>query len=649
MKYLDTLPPPNGLRDYHHVAALKKSKQKRQRISALILLLISGLVIFRAGFSNFSHSYRSVCAYIPFQRHQQDLLNHQLHTDRTHLFLDKLDFDTDDTNPTRDHLTIANRAAVACDVPYCSTLATEILKRGGSAVDAAVTTALCIGSINSFSSGIGGGGFMVVRHPNGTSKAFNFREVAPALADKHMYDNMPLLSKLGGLAVGVPGELAGLDAAFQMYSSGKLAWRDLIDPVIKLNRGGFSVEEPLERAAGIAVEILRAQRSEQLFDWLFTKADDGSLRPVQRGDKTFRPNFANTLELIANNGSSAVFYDPEGPIAPHLVNMIKTTGGILSLKDFASYKVKITDTLKTEFMGREVITAPNPASGPVLILGLNLMSEFKDEIKQKDFSPIATQRMIEAMKWMGAGRSELGDVVDQDNTERIEELMTKEWARKIRKNVSDHHTHPWQDYDPAYETNEPHGTAHFSIIDQDGMAVSMTTTVNLLFGALIADPKTGIVLNNEMDDFSIPATKNAFELQPSIYNYVAPFKRPLSSCVPTIISGLHGGRPEFVIGAAGGSRISTAVFQAILRKLKYGNSLLDVIAQPRLHHQLLPDVAYIEEDGPEQVLEDLKARGHSVARSRPMTAMNGIYIDPKTRLIHAVSDFWRKRGAADGY
>lgn len=619
---------------------MQKAQQRRklrQKITFWIALLVFTLCMGYSTFPDFTPSFFTSCRYKKYDNFHP----------RTFLPLDKLEVNIDETNPDPSHLTIASHAAVACDVPYCSTLGTEILRRGGNAVDAAVTVALCIGSINSFSSGIGGGGFMVVRHPNGTSKAFNFREKAPAKAHKHMYDKVPWLSRFSGLAVAVPGELAGLDAAFHMYTAGKLSWKDLIDPVIKLNRGGFPVEEPLEKALAIALPYLKEQNHENQFDWLF-KPDAGFMRPVQQGDTTFRPNFANTLELIAKNGSSAVFYDPEGPIAPHLVNLIKMTGGVMTSQDFADYDVEITDTVKTEFMGRQVITAPNPASGPILILGLNLLNGFKDEIEQKDYSPVATQRLVETMKWMGAGRSQLGDPVDIDNTKHIEMLMTQEWADNLRKNISDDHTNPWEEYQPAYEPADPHGTSHFSIIDENGMSVSMTTTVNLLFGAMLADPVTGIVFNNEMDDFSIPKTKNAFHLEPSIYNYVAPFKRPLSSCVPSIIVNADG-HPEMLIGAAGGSRISTAVIQAINRKLRYGDSMLNVIAQPRLHHQLLPDEVSLEFDVPAKAQIELERRKHKTVRERAMTSMNGIYINPKSRLIHAVSDFWRKRGSADGY
>lgn len=486
---------------------------------------------------------------------------------------------------------------------------------------------------------------MTVRHGNGTGLAFNFRESAPEHASKHMYKDDPQKAQIGGLAVAVPGELAGLYEAFERYGSGNLTWAELFEPVIQLNRNGFRVEEPL----AFAVDRLSATflRDADDWDWLYTRTIFGKRRLVQLGDTVRRPALARTLEAVANNGSAAPFYDPESWIVKALIDKIQQTGGVVVGSDFAQYSVIVERPLETTFRGRQVLTCPNPTSGPALILGLNVMEGFLHDRElnnnnNKDYSNVATQRLIETMKWMAAARTELGDT-DNDHRDR---LTTLEWAAKVRANISDTHTLPWQEYDPAYENKDPHGTSHFSIIDEHGMAVAMTTTVNLGFGAQVADPVTGVVLNSEMDDFSLPDTNNAYELRPSIYNFVRPFRRPLSSTVPTIVSTADG-QPEFVIGAAGGSRIVTAVFQAIIRTYDYDMPLVQTIARPRAHHQLLPETAYLEFGAPLQAVADLKAKGHNVELTIPYTAMNGIL--RKDGLLHAVSDYWRKRGAADGY
>ncbi|CAN6604159.1 glutathione hydrolase proenzyme [Trichomonascus vanleenenianus] len=537
-------------------------------------------------------------------------------------------------SPSLDQLTIAKQAAVACDVPLCSEMGVDMMKNGGNAMDAALTVALCIGSVNSFSSGIGGGGFMTVRASNGTAAAINFREIAPGLAHKNMFKSDETASQVGGLAVAVPGELAGLFEAHSRF--GKVTWQEAFAPVIDLNRRGFKVNLLIEKVLEVVEEEF-VDRPEEWGDFL---AEDGS-RAKRLGETITRHKYARTLEIIAQNGSAAVFYDPQGPIAPNLAAASQNRGGILRAEDFAHYSALVQDPLIAEFMGREVITTQNPTSGPALVLGLNILNE--GFAGQQTFGEIETHRLVETMKWMGSARSQLGDIANK----HIDHIVSPEWARTLRRKISDNHTHEWQYYNPSYESVSTHGTSHFSVVDGDGMAVAMTTTVNLLFGSQICDPVTGIVLNSEMDDFSIPNRSNYFGLKPSIYNYIAPYKRPLSSTVPTIVVNQKTNAVEMVIGAAGGSHITTAVLEAIVRRLLYGLPMLETIAYPRVHHQLLPDEVNIEYGAPKHVVDSLVSRNHSVAIGDPSTAMNGIYIGLDE--IHAVSDYWRKGGSAAGY
>lgn len=543
-------------------------------------------------------------------------------------------------NPSEDQLISTEHGAVSCDVPECSDMGVDILRQGGNAADAAVTVALCIGSVNAFSSGIGGGGFMLVRDNDGEGKFINCREMAPQGSDKHMFDGDSSSSKVGGLASGIPGELAGLDEAFKAYGSGKLAWKQLIDPVVELTRKGFKVTQPMEDAILSCNESFLSYPEE----WSpYLKAEN---QVAAEGDTILRLAYAKTLEMIANNGSSAIFYDPNGPIAPNLANAAQRRGGILTADDFSKYEVGIEEPLKGEFMGREVLTPGNPSSGPALLFGLNVMDGYKPTDGLSDFDPLDTHRIVETMKFMAAQRSFLGD--NSTSKKRVPKIISRDWADEIRQNISDDKTHPWKYYHPQYEHNNDNGTAHFSVLDKDGMAIAMTTTVNLDFGSQVADPITGIVLNSQMDDFSVPGESNSFGLSPSIFNYVEPFKRPLSSMVPTVITNQQTNSPEMAIGAAGGSRILTAVFQAILRQVRYNLPLLDTIAYPRIHHQLLPDVLYLEHDVPKHTQDELAQRGHNISIIDPKTAMNGIYKNPQG-LIHAVSDYWRKQGHAAGY
>lgn len=537
--------------------------------------------------------------------------------------------------------------AVSCDVEECSDMGVDILRKGGSAVDAAITVALCLGSVNAFSSGIGGGGFMTVRHPNGTALAYDFREIAPAKAHKHMFDQDPILAQVGGLAVAVPGELAGLEQAFGHFTSGKLSWKDLFDPVVDMNRRGFNVSIVLAYAIAMAQETFIHYPDE--WEEYYLKDDKDGRLLVGAGDILTRPKYADTLEMIGRNGSSAIFYDPEGPIAPSIAAAAQARGGVLEASDFASYQSRVSVPLRTEFMGREVLVPGNPSSGPALLFALNVLDGFdSSEVSEgHDYDPLETHRLVETMKFMAAQRSRLGDV--SDNQVHINRMLSHEWAEEIRKNISDSTTHDWTYYDPFYETPETHGTTHFSVIDKDNMAVSMTTTVNLLFGAQVADPRTGIVLNSEMDDFSVTNTSNWFGLAPSVYNYVEPGKRPLSSTCPAVVTDLETGIPEMIIGAAGGSHITTAVLQAIVRVLRYRLPLLETIAYPRMHHQLLPHKIFFESLVSDEIQEALRQKGHTIEHEEVKTAMNGIVQDPLTGKIQAVSDFWRKGGQAAAY
>lgn len=586
--------------------------------------------------------------------------------------------------PSAERLTVRHKAAVSCDVPQCSTMGTEILQRGGSAVDASITVALCIGSINGFSSGIGGGGFMVVKDKASEDLSFDFREAAPLAASKDMFKDDPKKAQFGGLAVAVPGEVHGLYEAFKRYSSGALSWKQLFEPVIELNKRGWLVDKAFELALEVTEDDLTDYGAGD-WSWLYvdgqsTSASPFKARPLKSGDVLQRHALAETLTLIANNGSSAIFYDPEGPIAPKLVETINRAGGVVSLEDFAQYQTIVSEPVRGEFYGREVLVANNPSSGPALVVGLNIIDQLDEQERSeelaksrgisgflktvlynfsggrfvrssstpRDSAPRSIQRLTEAMKYTSSARTELGDPADISNTERVDFLLTSNWTNQAVGNISDYKTHPWQDYQPAYEVSDSAGTAHFSVLDENGMAVAMTTTVNLLFGSLVYDRVTGVILNSEMDDFSIPSRDNAYELRPSIYNYIAPGKRPLSSTTPTIVFNKETGHVELVIGAAGGSRIVTCILQAIVRKYSYGLSLLQTVAFPRLHHQLIPEIAYVEIGGRKSIGQVLKSRGHGVEYWIPRSVMNAVSREENGE-IHAVADYWRKGGGSDGY
>lgn len=560
-------------------------------------------------------------------------------------------------NPNFSHLHLGNSAMVASDVPICSKLGKEVLLSGGNAADAAVTVALCIGSINAHSSGIGGGGFILSRNNNDTI-SIDAREIAPKQATKEMYENDPLLSQVGGLAVGVPGELAGLHALFENHGSGNLTWGDLFEPVIDLNYKGWNTSlifatnlQKEETAAFSKLPLIKEQ-----WDFIYNK--NGSLK--KEGDFINRPNYAKTLQLIADSNSSDIFYDPNGEIAKSLVKSARNFGGIITEEDFGNYKPLIEKPINLNISlpngkNLSVFTANGASSGLALIAGLNF---FNKVYKNNDTDLLITHKIIESDKWLASVRTRLGDIPDRKQL-LIDKYSKTDWIDEKLANggYANNQTFDWKHYDPKFEVLENKGTSHFSIIDKDGNSVAMTTTVNLLFGSLVYDNSTGIILNNEMDDFSTTQVQNAFGLTPSIYNFIEPFKRPLSSTSPTIIIDELTGQPDLIIGAAGGSRIPTAILQAIIRLYYQDFTLLDAISYPRLHHQLIPEYLAVENITVFKqehdtrfgvsIVDELEKLGHTIQESGTLTTMNGI--KRNGYYLEGVSDWWRKQGEADGY
>lgn len=545
---------------------------------------------------------------------------------------------------------------VASDIDFCSEMGNEIMLRGGNAADAAVTVALCIGSVNLQSLGIGGGAFILLWRPdseNGPNNVISIdpREAAPLAAKKHMYDGLPLLAQFGGLAVATPGELAGLWQLYSGHGSGNLLWEALFEPVVELNRRGWAAQKPWVYSVHTIHSRLLRYVDMLREGWDFIYRSDGS--PAEEGDLITRPNYADTLEQIGKNGSAAIFYDPEGPIAPRLVARAAACGGIISGADFAQYQPHVAPALRFGFTADnetfDLATTGGVSSGLALIAGVNFFSYLYEKIPFKP-DGLYLHRLVEAMKWVAGARSNLGDRSPKEFRALQEKFALREWAaRVVDGKYNDSTTYGWPHYEPQYQLTEPKGTSHFSVVDAQGGAVSMTTTVNLLFGLLVYDNHTGVILNDEMDDFSMPGVKNAFNLTPSMYNFIAPQKRPLSLTTPTIIR--KNGQLYFLIGAAGGSRIVTAVLQAIVRTIYEKLPLLNTILYPRVHHQLIPEyvmaenVTMLEQEFP-GARQFLQSRNHSFAETGPLTAMNGIkWVDGEW---HGVSDVWRKGGVACG-
>ncbi|ORY06461.1 gamma-glutamyltranspeptidase [Basidiobolus meristosporus CBS 931.73] len=532
----------------------------------------------------------------------------------------------------------AEHGAVAADDKTCSQIGVQILKDDGNAIDAAIAGALCIGVINSFSSaylsltiyGYSSGGFMVIRNGTG-AEVIDFREEAPSGAHRDMFNENPLLAQVGGLAVGIPGELKGFELAHQRY--GKLPWKRLFEPSIRLSRDGFRVTSELAKR----IEIMKPYIS-KVASFRAVFAPTGEF--AKEGDILKRETLANTLEAVAKQGAKA-FYS--GPIAESMVKEIQRTGGIATVEDFLSYQALIREPLVGDYRGHKVITAPPPASGAILLSVLNILEGYP--LDRDGLTTLHAHQILESFKFGYAQRTELGDPTYVDISARVAEFVDKKYAAQVRQNLSDIRTFPISHYNPKFDVEESPGTTHLSVVDKNQLSVALTSTVNLYFGSQVLDLNTGVILNNEMDDFSIPGVSNAFNLPPSPNNFVAPKKRPLSSSVPTITE--FNGDLELVLGASGGSRITTAVLQTLINALDFDMNLADAVEYPRLHHQLYPNLAYYEAQYPQDIQRGLSERHHNVTLMPFHAVVQAIRRLPEGK-IHAVSDP-RKQGVASGY
>ncbi|KAJ3073483.1 hypothetical protein HDU98_001411 [Podochytrium sp. JEL0797] len=535
---------------------------------------------------------------------------------------------------------VAATAAVASENGICSVIGVATLKKGGSSVDAAIATSLCIGVTNSFSSGIGGGGFMLVRNVTGGYEFVDFRETAPAAAFMDMYKDDPTKASVGGLSIAVPGELRGFEYAHNKW--GKLPWKDLFAGAIEVAEDGWEVNAVFANRMQLGRDFILADKEGFAKD--FTGPDGDVLK---EGDVCKRARLANTLRTLAEQGATA-FY--EGPIADSLVKTVKRTNGIMTAEDLKSYEIQTHAPLVGFYHGRKVIAPNAPSSGAMLLSILNIVEGF--DFKYRGNTSDTIHLLIEAFKFGAAQRGLLGDSADPifKNITAIERIMIgKDLAAKIRQNISPDTTYEPKHYLPNFEAKEDHGTMHVSVLNtQDNTAVSLTSTVNLVFGSQVMDPVTGIILNDEMDDFSIPGVPNYFGLSPSPYNFIHPGKRPLSSMVPTIVE--RDGIPEIVIGASGGSMIPTAVVATILHMVDFGLDINDAIDMPRFHHQLVPNSLKVENAFSPYYSEALEAKGHVIDRLPPGQKFVGVSGIRRLEngLLTAASDA-RKGGIAAGY
>jgi len=538
---------------------------------------------------------------------------------------------------------VAKKGMVVSASRIASEVGVQILKKGGNAVDAAVATAFALAVTYPQAGNIGGGGFMLIRLADSGKVIFiDYRERAPYKASRDMYldeKGQVILkaSTKGYLASGVPGTVAGLALALKRY--GTMSLPEVMAPAIRLAEEGFVVDRFLARSfARRAKDFSQFESTAKVF-----LKKDGTT--YSEGEVFRQPDLARTLRLIAEKGPDA-FY--RGEIADLIVREMKRGGGLITKKDLAEYRAVVREPVVGNYRGYTVYSAPPPSSGGICLLELlNILEGY--DLKGMGFGSSATiSLMAEAEKLVYADRAEF--LGDPDFVKMpVSGLISKKYASFLRKKISlarampstkVSHGNPWM-----FEDEE---TTHFSVVDERGNAVSNTYTLNGSFGSMVVVDGAGFLLNNEMDDFSIkPGYPNIYGLVGGEANAIAPGKRMLSSMTPTIIT--KGGKLFMVIGSPGGSTIITTVLQVILNVIDHGMNIQQAIDAPRVHHQWLPDVLFVEPFAiPKDVKNALLKRGYKIKLRSSIGDAQGILIDQRTGEITGGSDP-RGDGAAVGY
>jgi gamma-glutamyltranspeptidase/glutathione hydrolase len=512
----------------------------------------------------------------------------------------------------------------------------DILARGGNAIDAAVATGFALAVTYPRAGNIGGGGFMVI-HSAERNEAItiDYRETAPMAATRDMFlgpDGKPdpAKSRSSVLGTGVPGTVAGLAVALEKYGSGKFSLADLIAPAIKLARDGIPVEDDTADSLPSARDMFARWPASAK---IFLKPDG---RTLSDGDTLVQADLATTLETIAAKGPAG-FY--EGETATKLIDSIKAAGGIMTLDDLKTYRPVIRTPVRGTYRGYDIISMPLPSSGGVVLIEmLNILEGYK--LKEMGAGSVDSLHvMIEAMKRAYADRARyLGDPALVDVP--MQRLLSKEYAEQLRKSIDMQRATPASAIaDPSAPKREGQNTTHYSVVDRFGNAVSNTYTLNFSYGLGMVAEGTGIILNNELDDFTAAVgASNAYGLVGYEANLPGPGKRPLSSMSPTIV--LKDGKPMLVTGTPGGSRIITGVLQVILNTIDHGMNVAAAVAAPRLHNQWLPDEVRVENGFSPETLDGLRARGHTIVSPLSQTSANSIALtedgpagapDPRTR------------------
>lgn len=535
---------------------------------------------------------------------------------------------------------------VASQHELASRIGVDILKRGGNAVDAAIAVGIALAVVYPEAGNIGGGGFMLIRDPKGVNRAIDYREMAPKAATRDVFvqQNGELIKGEGGSTVGyrasgVPGTLAGFDLAFRKYGSGRIRWADLVRPARLLAQNGYVLTSRLAELFKSYREYLeKYEDSRRIF------LNGGKF--YEEGDLFRQPDLARTLGRIERLGASE-FYT--GETARLIADDMRANSGLITLEDLRDYRAKERTPLTGSYRGYEIVTMPPPSSGGAVMLQILNILEGYDVTSLEANSASRHHLYAEASRRAFADRAEF--MGDPDFAKvPLAGLLDKRYAEARRKSIDRKKASTSREI----RFGEPSGaesldTTHFTVVDASGMVVTNTYTINDLYGSRVTAKGTGVLLNDEMDDFAArPGRPNLFGLVQGERNKVEPGKRPLSSMTPTIVLRKDG-RVWFALGARGGPRIISAVTQSVMNVIDYGMNIQEAIDAPRVHQQWLPDEILYEKYGlSPDTMDILQSYGHKFS-SNPtnIASATGIMIDEKGIRLGAIDS--RSDGLAVGY
>lgn len=538
--------------------------------------------------------------------------------------------------------TQARHAMVAAQEAEAARIGLDVLKRGGNAVDAAVAIGFALAVTLPRAGNLGGGGFMLAHDAAaGRTVAIDFRETAPAAATRDMFLNAdgradPGKSRSSGLGVGVPGTVAGLLHALERYGSGRFSRADLIAPAAALARDGLIVGQDLADSLPFALARLgRHPSSAKIF------LPSGA--PLREGDRLVQRDLAATLETIAREGARGFYH---GPVAERIVAAVRAAGGRMTLDDMKAYRIVEREPLRGSYRGRDIVAMPPPSAGGVHLVQLfNVLEGFPLAALGQNAAE-TIHLMAEAMKLAYADRAKF--LGDPDHVKApVAGIVSRPYAERLRGLIEAGRARPAQEVlslDRAPPESEQ--TTHFSVVDAQGNAVSLTTTLNFSYGLGLVAEGTGVLLNNELDDFAAaPGAANAYGLTGGEANAPGPGRRPLSSMTPTLV--FKDGALELVTGSPGGSRIITIVLQMISNIVDHGLNVAEATVAPRVHHQWLPDELQVERGLSPDTIRLLEAKGHRVVERNAFGSAQSIHrVDG---LWQGAADTRQRGGAALGY